>query len=136
VVEGFYLAADEQTAWAEWYRALAELAVPPMRQMPRELWRFEVELEGVADLSDVGKLEAAGLPYPVPSRRQWPRFQAVGEVLAASGWRGILYPSAARSESKSAICVFRRESNLVGINPLAPHARYEEPPEPPSGLRT
>jgi len=136
VVEGFYLAADEQTAWAEWYRALAELAVPPMRQMPRELWRFEVELEGVADLSDVGKLEAAGLPYPVPSRRQWPRFQAVGEVLAASGWRRILYPSAARSESKSAICIFRRESDLVGINPLAPHARYEEPPEPPSGLRT
>jgi len=136
VVEGFYLAADEQTAWAEWYRALAELAVLPMRQMPRELWRFEVELEGVADLSDVGKLEAAGLPYPGPSRRQWPRFQAVGEVLAASGWRGILYPSAARSESKSAICVFRRESDLVGINPHAPHARYEEPPEPPSGLRT
>ncbi|HEY6582445.1 MAG TPA: RES family NAD+ phosphorylase [Rubrobacter sp.] len=106
VVEGFYLAADEQTAWAEWYRALAELAVPPMRQMPRELWRFEVELEGVADLSDVGKLEAAGQPYPVPSRREWSRFQAVGEVLAASGWRGILYPSAAQSETKSAIYVF------------------------------
>jgi hypothetical protein len=88
VVEGFYLAADERTAWAEWYRALAELAVPPMRQMPRDLWRFEVELEGVADLSDAGKLEAASLPYPVPSRNQRPRFQAVGEALAASCWTG------------------------------------------------
>ncbi len=78
VVEGFYLAGDERTAWAEWYRALAELAVPPMHQMPRDLWRFGVELEGVADLSDVGKLAAVGLAQPIPSRRQWPRFQAVG----------------------------------------------------------
>jgi len=44
--------------------------VPPMRQMPRDLWRFEVELEGVADLSDIGKLEAVDLSQPVPSRRQ------------------------------------------------------------------
>ena len=90
VVEGFYLAADEQTAWAEWYRALAELAVPPMRQMPRDLWRFRIELEGVADLSDVGKLAAVGLPQPVPSRRQGPRFQAVGEALAAAGGGPLL----------------------------------------------
>lgn len=60
VVEGFYLAADDETTWAEWYRALAELAVPPMRQ-------FEVELESVIDLYNVGKLEAVGLPQPVPS---------------------------------------------------------------------
>jgi len=136
VVEGFYLAGEEQTAWAEWYRALAELAVPPMRQMPRDLWRFEVELEGVADLSDIGKLEAVDLSQPVPSRRQWPRFQAVGEALAAGGWMGILYPSAARSESKAALCVFRKENGLAGINPLGPPARYDEPPAPPSGPRT
>jgi hypothetical protein len=30
IVEGFYLADSERTAWGEWYRALAELAVPPM----------------------------------------------------------------------------------------------------------
>lgn len=30
IVEGFYLAGDEQTARAEWRRALAELAMPPM----------------------------------------------------------------------------------------------------------
>lgn len=136
VVEGFYLAADEQTAWAEWYPALAELAVPPMRQMPRDLWRFEVGLEGVADLSDARKLEAVGLPRPVPSRRQWPPFQAVGEGLAASGWTGVLYPSAARSESEVALCVFRRGSSLAGIDPLAPPERYGEPPAPPRGLRT
>lgn len=44
VVEGLYLADGPDTAWAEWYRALAELAVPPMRQMPRDLWAYAVEL--------------------------------------------------------------------------------------------
>jgi RES domain-containing protein len=136
VVEGFYLASDEQTAWAEWYRALAELAVPPMRQMPRDLWRFEVELEGVADLSDARKLAAVGLPLPEPSRKQWPRFQALGEALAAGGWTGILYPSAARSGSKVALCVFRGAGGLTGIEPLGSPVRYEEPPALPSGLRT
>jgi RES domain-containing protein len=136
VVEGFYLAEDEQTAWAEWYRALAELALPPMRQMPRDLWRFEVGLKGVADLSDARKLAAVNLPPPEPSREQWPRFQAVGEALAAVGWTGILYPSAARSGSKVALCVFRGASGLTGIEPLGPPVRYEEPPAPPRGLRT
>jgi hypothetical protein len=40
VVEGFNLADSEETAWAEWYRALWEFAIPPMRQLPRE--RFPV----------------------------------------------------------------------------------------------
>jgi hypothetical protein len=48
VVEGFYLADSEETAWAEWYRALAELAILPMRQLPRDLWRFELELDRAA----------------------------------------------------------------------------------------
>jgi hypothetical protein len=58
VVEGFYLADSEETAWAEWYRALAELAIPPMRQLPRDLWRFEVEIQRVADLSPPRGLRA------------------------------------------------------------------------------
>lgn len=136
VVEGFYLAGDEPTAWAEWYRALAELAVPPMRQMPRDPWRFDVHIEGVADLSSAGRLAAVGLPPPVPSRNQWPRFQAIGEALAADDWPGILYPSAARSESRPALCLFRKETSLQGVNALYPPTRHDEPPAPPSGLRT
>jgi RES domain-containing protein len=136
VIEGFYLAGDEPTAWAEWYRALAELAIPPMRQMPRDLWRFNVHIEGVADLSSAERLAEVGLPPPMPLRSQWPRFQAVGESLAADGWPGILYPSAARSESKPALCLFRREPGLQGVHPLGPPTRHEEPPAPPGGLRT
>ena len=33
-IGGLYFADNEQAAWAEWYRALAEFAIPPERQMP------------------------------------------------------------------------------------------------------
>jgi hypothetical protein len=32
-----YLADEEPTAWAEWYRGIAELGLPPTRVMPRDL---------------------------------------------------------------------------------------------------
>jgi transcriptional regulator with XRE-family HTH domain/RES domain-containing protein len=134
VVEGFYLADSEETAWAEWYRALAEVALPPMRQMPRDLWRFQVDLERVADLSSPKQLARVKLELPVPDRRQWPAFQTVGETLFAEGWAGVLYASAARSESV-ALCLFRSSERLPGVRALPPPIRYDEPPAPPRGLR-
>lgn len=135
-MEGFYLAADEQTVWAEWYRALAELGVPPMRQLPRDLWHFDVRLDRVADLSSDSRLSAVGLPPLIPIRSQWEKFQAVGEALAEAGWPGILYPSAARSEGAGALCLFRRGERMTGVDPTGPPVRYDEPPVPPRGLRT
>lgn len=143
VVEGFYLAGDERTAWGEWYRALAELGVPPMRQMPRDLWRFDVRLDGVADLSTDAKLSAVGLAPPLPDRGQWEEYQAVGEAASAVGWLGILYPSAARGgpeeggdPGSAALCVFRHALRLTGVEPAGPPVRHDEPPAPPRGLRT
>lgn len=144
VVEGFYLAGDERTAWAEWYRSLAELGVPPMRQMPRDLWRFAVDAERIADLSGAGRLSAVGLPPPAPTREQWERYQAVGEALASDGWAGVLYPSAARASEAgfageaggAALCLFRRAAGIAGVEPLDPPERHDEPPAPPVGLRT
>lgn len=135
VVEGFYLADSEATAWAEWYRALAELAVPPLQQLPRDLWRFDVDIARVADLSSSQKLERVGLPTPVPDRRQWPGFQAVGETLFAEGWAGLLYPTAARPEGL-ALCLFRTGDELPGVRPMPSPSRFEEPPVLPRGLRT
>jgi hypothetical protein len=134
VVEGFYLADSEETTWAEWYRALAELALPPMRQMPRDLWRFEVDVDRVADLSSAERLERVGLPASVPDRRQWPAFQTVGEALFAEGWAGVLYASAARLESL-ALCLFRSSDEPPGVRPVPPPTRHDEPPAPPRGLR-
>ena len=134
VVEGFYLADSEQTAWAEWYRVLAELAIPPMRQMPRDLWRFELDVDRVADLSSAERLARAGLRDPIPDRRQWRTFQTVGETLFTEGWAGILYPAAARTQSL-ALCLFRVSDDVPGVRPAPPPIRYDEPPAPPPGLR-
>lgn len=134
VVEGFYLADSEETAWAEWYRALAERGVPPMSQIPRDLWRVDVDVARVADLTSDERLERIGLPPPVPDRRQWPAFQAVGETLFTEGWNGILYPAAARAGSL-AVCLFRAADEIPGVHPRRLPARYEEPPVPPRGLR-
>lgn len=114
--------------------------MPPMRQMPRDLWRFDVRVEGVADLSSPDKLAAAGLPLPVPARAQWPYFQAVGEALASDGWPGVLYPSASRAAARSAgnlaLCLFRWAISIPGVDPVGPPTRHDEPPAPPTGLRT
>lgn len=135
VIEGFYLADSEETAWAEWYRALAELSLPPMKQLPRDLWRFHVEVDDVADLSSVERLARVKLEPPLPDRRQWPTYWAVGETLSAEGWAGILYGAAARADAL-ALCLFRSSDRLSGVRPLPPPIRYDEPPAPPRGMRT
>jgi RES domain len=134
VVEGFYLADSEKTTWAEWYRWLAEFAIPPMRQLPRDLWRFEVDVQRVADLSTAARLARVKLDPPIPDRRQWPAYQTVGERLFAEGWTGVLFASAARSESL-ALCLFRLSEELRGVRPVPPPRRHDEPPAPPRGLR-
>jgi RES domain-containing protein len=130
VAEAIYLADSEDTVWAEWHRALAERGLPPVRQMSRDLWRFAVDLERVADLSTESHLASFGLRMPRPAREDWPPFQAVGEALAAEGWDGLLYPSAARPEG-AALCVFRTDDHMPGVTPVPPPTTYEHPPDPP-----
>jgi RES domain-containing protein len=65
VVDALYLADTEETAWAEWYRHLAERMIPPLAQMPRELWTWQVDVE-VADLSTPEHLAEIGLELPSP----------------------------------------------------------------------
>jgi hypothetical protein len=57
-VEGVYLAAEEATVWAEWYRWLAELEIEPLHGLPRELWRYRASLSSVADLTRAETLDA------------------------------------------------------------------------------
>jgi hypothetical protein len=135
VVEAMYFADSEPTVWAEWYRYLAEAALPPAQSLPRDLWRWRISLPQVADLSDGDKLAAAGLPPLKPTRRQWPAYQAVGEKLFADGWPALLSASAARPEGRT-LCIFRTAVKLAGARPIRPPKRYDEPPTVPTGLRT
>jgi hypothetical protein len=86
-ISGVYLADSEQTAWAEWYRGLAEARLSPQAGLPRDLHRIAVDLERVADLSSESARQALALPRMRPSRSQWPAFQSVGEQLVAEGRR-------------------------------------------------
>lgn len=107
VVDAVDLAASQETTWAEWYRHLAERMIPPLAQMPRELWTWKVDVE-VADLSTTERLTAVGLPPPTPGRRSWPAFQRVGERLCKEGWLGLHAPSA-RSRCSRALPPMARD---------------------------
>lgn len=135
VVDALYLADSEQTAWAEWYRHLAERGIPPLAQMPRALWTWQIDVE-VADLSSTDRLSTVGLPSPTPGHLSWTAFQEVGEHLSHAGWAGLLAPSAARPAGQ-VLCLFRNAHGGVhGATPLSPPRLIAEPPPPPTGLRT
>ena len=134
VVDGLYLADAAATAWAEWYRHLAELGLPPDHWLPSYLWRWRIDVE-VADLRTEDRLARAGLPVPRPGRTTWPRFQAVGERLFAEGWPGLVAPSAAR-RSGLVLCLFRQGPKLNGATPVPRPRRITRAPAPPTGMRT
>jgi RES domain-containing protein len=137
VIEGVYLAAEEATVWAEWYRWLAEHEIEPMRALPRQLWRYRANLRNVADLTAPAALTALGLPETQPSREQWPAFQDVGEQLHASGFEGLLYHSAAHRDGVC-LCAFRTSPAGLArkLKPLEGPKHVQRPPAPPRGLRT
>jgi hypothetical protein len=132
---GLYRAQDPDTVWAEWYRALAELGVPPDTRLPRDLWRFSVNLKRVADLSRRAALRAIGLPDPRPDRTQWPAFQDAGAQLAAEGFQGVLFRSSARPAGLC-VCVFASPDGFPGLVPAGSPERIIAAPAPPRGMRT
>jgi hypothetical protein len=137
IVEALYLASDEATVWAEWYRHLAETGIPPNQQMPRNLWTWSVEpgLE-VADLRSAERLRRVGLALPRPGRKTWRPYQEVGETLWHEGWPGLLAPSAARPQDGLVLCLFRGAARIVGARPVSPPRVVRDPPAPPAGMTT
>lgn len=121
--------------WAEWYRHLAERGIPPMHQLPRDVWRHQVPTLEVADLSDANRLARVGLTLPTPGRKVWPPYQDIGEALWKEGWRGLLAPSAARA-SGLVLCLFVEDPTVLPAQPVAPPKVLTEPPAPPTGMRT
>jgi hypothetical protein len=135
VVDAIYLADDEQTLWAEWYRHLAERGIPPMRQLPRDVWRHQVQTLNVADLSEANRLTPIGLTLPTPGRKAWPAYQEVGETLWNEGWHGLLAPSAARP-SGLVLSLFVEDPTNLPAQPVPPPKVVSEPPAPPTGMLT
>jgi len=135
LVEALYFADSEATVWAEWYRYLAEAGVAPAQGLPRDLWRWEISLVEVADLSGEDRLARVGLPALQPTRLQWPGFQPVGEGLHREGWPALLSASAARPVGQT-LCVFRTSREVPGTQPLPPPTAVRQAPVVPTGMRT
>jgi hypothetical protein len=135
VIEGLYFADSEETAWAEWYRRLAEAGLPPHQALPRDLWRWEISLPNVADISDDDRLARVGLPALRPTSHQWQVFQPIGEQLHAEQWPALLSASAARPTGQ-VLCVFRTTPHVPGTTPVPPPTTVAEPPVVPTGMRT
>ncbi|HLB44155.1 MAG TPA: RES family NAD+ phosphorylase [Candidatus Limnocylindrales bacterium] len=135
-VRALYLADSETTAWAEWYRHSSELGVAPQTRLPRVMWRFEVDLEDVADLTDPAQLAAHGVDHLLPTRRQWPLTQPIGEAYWRAGRRGLLAPSAAHVGGR-VLVIFRPTAEApAGVEQVPRPRRYRELPPLPTGLRT
>ena len=135
VVDALYLADDESTLWAEWYRHLAERGLPPTRQLPRAVWRHRVPTIEVADLRVATRLARVGLTVPAPGRAGRKPFQRVGETLWKEGWPGLVAPSAARPDGLI-LCLFIQSPDLLPAQPMGRPRVVREPPVPPTGMRT
>jgi RES domain-containing protein len=135
IVPALYLARDQAGMWAEWYRWLAEAAIPPHAALPRDVWTFGVRRLAVADLSTPERLARVGLAPPEPARGGWRPYQQVGEQLHREGWSGLLAPSAARPSS-IVLCVFLTAGLPEEVRAIRPHLTVAEPPAPPVGMRT
>lgn len=135
VVEAWYFADEPATAWAEWYRALAATGVPPAQALPRDLWRWRIDLDRVALLDDEQRLARVGLGPPLPTQAQWPACQDIGEVLRGEGYDALLVSSAARPGCRNLV-VFRTADRVVGCKPEPPPTTVVDPPPVPRGMRT
>lgn len=136
VIDAMYFADSEETAWAEWYRSIAEAGIPPDQAMPRDLWRWGVAAERIADLSAPRRLRRVGLAVPRPGQASWAPYQRVGEALWRAGFTGLVAPSAARPKVGQILCLFRPAARMEHAMPIPPPATYQRPPLVPLGLTT
>jgi len=88
--------------------------IPPLAQMPRELWTWQVDVE-IADLSTQENLATVGLGTPAPGRRNWPAYQHVGEQLSKEGWAGLV-PRGHQLATVFGWLALRHAGHLLAIN--------------------
>ncbi|MDA8038093.1 MAG: RES family NAD+ phosphorylase [Actinomycetota bacterium] len=135
IIDALYLAEGVACVWAEWYRHLAEAAIPPGSALPRDLWRYRITGLEVADLSDAARLARVGLSTLRPGRWGWHPYQAVGEQLHEDGWRGLVASSAAHPTSLVLVVFIPRGAHPDDVVPIA-STQVGDVPVPPTGMRT
>jgi hypothetical protein len=96
------------------------------------LWRFEVDVDEIADVRGEAQLARVGLAVPLPRRHGWPAFQKIGEQLHTEGWKGVRAMSAAKPGSGEILCLFRESERIDGTKALPPPAIQRNPPPRPA----
>lgn len=91
-----YLALSPLGAWAECVRYYSLRSHKAARNMKRNLWLVFARETAIADLSTFDKYDACGLD-PRIAVGDHAYSQALADELRASGFRGVLSPSAALS---------------------------------------
>ena len=136
MVRAVYLADCEDTAWAEWMRAIAEAGIDPATSFPRSVFTLDVDVTGIADLRTPAKLRrVAGVRTMQPTRRRWPVTQPVGDNLWRAGAHGIVAPSAAHG-GHEVLTLFRTAVAVPGLVERGAATTYLTMPRIPTGLRT
>jgi RES domain-containing protein len=90
-----YLGVDPETVADELHRLAARQSLRPEDLMPRELHRFELHLQAVADLRSAEAQHAVGLTIETIRAEDPTLCQHVGESAHYLGLEGIVAPSAA-----------------------------------------
>ena len=134
-VPGLYLAQDQDTVWGRVVPRAGRARLPPDSRLPRDLWRFRVALEQVADVSAPTSLRQLGLPDILPDRSQWPAFRNAGARFAQEGFQAVLFGSSARPAGLC-LCVFGAREGFAGVTPIGSPERTSAAPPPPRGMRT
>lgn len=89
-----YMATDQTTVSAEFRRLVARQGLRPENFLPRAMYRYEIDLATLLDLSQVDARDAVGISDQDICADDISVCQAVGEAAYACRRSGIVAPSA------------------------------------------
>jgi hypothetical protein len=99
-----YLAENEDTAWAEFDRGLAERGQSPAEEMPCEPLRMRVQLRAGRRPAQREGAQDAWAAAACGRRAQWPTFPGDRNPADRHGAQSVLYGSAARTSRCACAC--------------------------------
>jgi RES domain-containing protein len=112
-----YLALSVPTAAAEFYRLAERQGMQAARLLPRRLYRYEVQLSAVADLTDREARQPIGLAPEDLSADNAHCCQEIGEAVHYAGFEAIHAPSATGQGEILAV-MFDRMKSGSSVNPV------------------
>lgn len=121
-----YLALAQDVAVREFHRLAARTGRSPDDFLPREVYRIEVTLHVVLDLTEPQTVKAVGVNAEQLSREDLTTCQAVGDAAHYTGFEAVLAPSAAGPGAALAVYADRLSPSSI----LVPHAigTWDVPP--------